>query len=501
MFANLMAGFANAFMPFNFLMAVFGTAVGVIIGALPGLSGSTGIILLLPLVYRMDSAPALIMLCGLFCGSMYGGSISAILLNTPGTPSATATLLDGYPMNQKGEAGRALGISAVSSFIGGLLSAICLALIAPQLAKIALSFTSPDFFALSIFGLSIMACTGKSVVKGLIAGFIGLLISTIGVDGVAGIDRFTFGSHKLMRGLQLLPVLIGIFALSEVFSVVQKGGEREGAASKQKLGRVIPSLSDFKALILSAIVGGLIGVFIGIIPGTGGGISCFLAYQVAEKMSKRPKEFGTGIPEGIAAPEASNNGTTGGALIPMLCLGVPGDTVTSVMLGALTLIGVKPGPQLFVDPEGITIVYAILAGMIVIQFIMLIVGLACAKGSPYILKIPQTLLLPLIAALCIVGAYSNANNLFDVLVAIVFGVIGFAMKKFGYPGAPLVLGIVLGPIAEANLNRALILSGNNWSTFVTHPISCIFLITSLGIIVYSMIKNYKERTSKTKESA
>ena len=495
MFANLMAGFANAFMPFNFLMAVFGTAVGVIIGALPGLSGSTGIILLLPLVYRMDSAPALIMLCGLFCGSMYGGSISAILLNTPGTPSATATLLDGYPMNQKGEAGRALGISAVSSFIGGLLSAICLALIAPQLAKIALSFTSPDFFALSIFGLSIMACTGKSVVKGLIAGFIGLLISTIGVDGVAGIDRFTFGSHKLMRGLQLLPVLIGIFAL------VQKGGEREGAASKQKLGRVIPSLSDFKALILSAIVGGLIGVFIGIIPGTGGGISCFLAYQVAEKMSKRPKEFGTGIPEGIAAPEASNNGTTGGALIPMLCLGVPGDTVTSVMLGALTLIGVKPGPQLFVDPEGITIVYAILAGMIVIQFIMLIVGLACAKGSPYILKIPQTLLLPLIAALCIVGAYSNANNLFDVLVAIVFGVIGFAMKKFGYPGAPLVLGIVLGPIAEANLNRALILSGNNWSTFVTHPISCIFLIISLVMIVYSMINNYKERTNKTKESS
>lgn len=492
MFAHLMSGFANVFMPFNLLMAIFGTTVGIVVGALPGLSGSTGIILLLPLVYRLDASAALILLCGLFCGSMYGGSIAAILLNTPGTPSATATLLDGYPMNQKGEAGRALGISTVSSFIGGLISSICLALIAPQLAKVALSFTSPDFFSLSLFGLAIMASTNKSVIKGLISGFVGLLISTVGVDSVAGIDRFTFGNYKLMRGLQLLPVLIGVFALSEVLTVVQKGGEREGSAANQKLGRVIPTSSDFKALLLSAIIGGFIGVFIGIIPGTGGAISCFLAYQVVKRISKHPDDFGTGIPEGIAAPEASNNGTTGGALIPMLCLGVPGDTVTSVMLGALTLIGVKPGPQLFVEPEGITIVYAILAGMIVIQFIMLLVGLGCAKVSPYILKIPQTLLLPLIAAFCIVGAYSNANNLFDVLIAIIFGVIGFGMKKFGYPGAPLVLGIVLGPIAESNLNRALILSNNSWTTFITHPISCVFLVVSVVLIVYSLINNIKK---------
>ena len=492
MFAHLMSGFANVFMPFNLLMAVFGTTVGIVVGALPGLSGSTGIILLLPLVYRLDASAALILLCGLFCGSMYGGSIAAILLNTPGTPSATATLLDGYPMNQNGEAGRALGISTVSSYIGGLISSICLALIAPQLAKVALSFTSPDFFSLSLFGLAIMASTNKSVIKGLISGFVGLLISTVGVDSVAGIDRFTFGNYKLMRGLQLLPVLIGVFALSEVLTVVQKGGEREGSAANQKLGRVIPTSSDFKALLLSAIIGGFIGVFIGIIPGTGGAISCFLAYQVVKRISKHPDDFGTGIPEGIAAPEASNNGTTGGALIPMLCLGVPGDTVTSVMLGALTLIGVKPGPQLFVEPEGITIVYAILAGMIVIQFIMLLVGLGCAKVSPYILKIPQTLLLPLIAAFCIVGAYSNANNLFDVLIAIIFGVIGFGMKKFGYPGAPLVLGIVLGPIAESNLNRALILSNNSWTTFITHPISCVFLVVSVVLIVYSLINNIKK---------
>ena len=341
MLQNLIAGFINVFKSFTFLMMSFGTLVGVVIGALPGLSGSTGIILMLPLVYKLDSDVALVMLCGLFCGSMYGGSVSAILLNTPGTPSATATLLDGYPMNKKGNAGRALGISAVSSFIGGLISAICLALLAPQLAKVALSFTSPDFFALSIFGLSIMASTDKNVIKGLISGFAGLLISTVGVDSVAGLDRFTFGNYRLMRGFQLLPVLIGIFALSEVFTIVQKGGEREGTQQNQHIGRVFPLRDDLKALAASAVVGGFIGVFIGIIPGTGGAISCFLAYQVAKKLSKHPEEFGTGIPEGIAASEASNNGTTGGALIPMLTLGVPGDTVTSVMLGALTLIGIR----------------------------------------------------------------------------------------------------------------------------------------------------------------
>ena len=489
MIQNLIAGFANVFRPFTFLMMSFGTLVGVVIGALPGLSGSTGIILMLPLIYKLDSDVALVMLCGLFCGSMYGGSISAILLNTPGTPSATATLLDGYPMNKKGNAGRALGISAVSSFIGGLISAICLALLAPQLAKVALSFTSPDFFALSIFGLSIMASTDKNVVKGLIAGFAGLLISTVGVDGVAGLDRFTFGNYKLMRGFQLLPVLIGVFALSEDFLIVQKGGEREGAQRDQYVGRVFPKSDDLKALLGSAVIGGLIGVFIGIIPGTGGAISCFLAYQVAKKLSKHPDDFGSGIPEGIAAPEASNNGTTGGALIPMLCLGVPGDTVTSVMLGALTLIGVKPGPQLFVNPDGVKIVYAILAGMIVIQFVMLIVGLAMAKVSPFVLRVPQTVLMPIIAVLCVVGAYSNSNNLFDVLIAIIFGIVGFFMKKFHYPGAPLVLGIVLGPIAEENLNRALIVSKNDWTTFLTHPISCTFLVISIIIIIYSIIKN------------
>lgn len=498
MLENLLMGLGNVFQPFTFLLACFGTFIGTIIGALPGLSGSTGIILLLPLVYSLDSAQALIMLCGLFCGSMYGGSIAAILLNTPGTPSASATSLDGYPLCQQGKAGKALGVSIVSSFIGGLISTICLILIAPQLAKIALNFHAADYFALSFFGLTIMASTGKDPIKGLISGVLGLLISTIGVDKLMGVDRFTFGNYRLMRGIPLLAVLIGVFALSEFFTQVQKKGDNTGDVVEQHIGKVLPSWVDFKGFALSAIVGSIIGVFIGIIPGTGGSISCFLAYQVAKKLSKHPEDFGKGSLEGVAAPESSNNGTTGGALIPMLCLGVPGDVVTSVMLGALILIGVKPGPQLF--NESPDIVYAIFAGMLVIQFIMLAIGIGCAKFSPHLLKIPRTLLMPIVAILCFIGAFSNANNMMDILIALIFGIIGFAMKKFGYPGAPMVLGLILGSMAEENLDRALILSGNDATVFLTSPISCVFLILSVLSIIWAIFSNIKESRLKAKEA-
>ena len=469
---------------------VFGIIMGIIIGAIPGLSGSMGIILLLPLVYMLPSDVALVMLCGLFCGSMYGGSISAVLLNTPGTPSAAATVLDGYPLAQKGKAGKAIGIASFASFLGGLVSTLCLMFIAPELASIALNFQAADYFSLAIFGLTIMAsASGGSMTKALIAGAVGLLLSAVGMDPITGNPRFTFGTYKLMSGLDILPILIGVFALSEV--MVKVNSKNKGLTfDEKKIEKVVPTFSEVRSVLKVAIVGGIIGVLIGIIPGTGGAIACFLAYNVAKKMSKHPEKFGHGSPEGIAAPEASNNGTTGGALIPMLTLGVPGDVVTSVMLGALILIGVRPGPMLFVESPDI--VYMIFAGMLIVQFIMLLAGYGCAKISPSILKIPQTLLMPIIAVLCIVGAYSNANNMFDVLIAIVFGLIGFGMKKFGYPGAPLVLGLILGPIAEENLNRALVISNNDWSVFVTRPISCIFLLISAASIVYAIYTNIRD---------
>ena len=497
MFEYLMAGFANVFQPMNLLLTVFGTVVGVVIGCLPGLSGSMGIILLLPLTYTLEKSAALVMLCGIFCGSMFGGSVSAILLRTPGTPSATATLLDGYPLAQQGKAGKAIGIAAFSSFIGGIISTICLIFIAPQLAKVALKFHSADYFALALFGISIMAsAAGKNILKGLISGAIGLLISMVGTDPLVGAARFNFGSTKMLIGFPQLAVLIGVFAISEVFTQVQ-GGKNVVEIKEQAVTNVFPSFKEIKGFLLAAIVGSLIGVFIGIVPGTGGAIAVFMAYNVAQKISRHPERFGHGSYEGVAAPEAANNGTTGGALIPMLCLGIPGDTVTSVMLGALTLIGVTPGPQLFT--QNASIVYAIFAGMIVIQFLMLGFGVLFARVAPKVLRIPVKYLMPIIMALCIVGAFCLSNQVYHVAVAIAFGFIGYFMKKFGFPGAPLVLGVILGPIAEKNLDRALQLSRNDWLVFFRRPIALTFILLSIGMILWTVISNI--RKEKTAEKA
>ena len=496
MFEYLMAGFANVFQPMNLLLTIFGTVVGVVIGCLPGLSGSMGIILLLPLTYTLEKSAALVMLCGIFCGSMFGGSVSAILLRTPGTPSATATLLDGYPLAQRGKAGKAIGVAAVGSFVGGIVSTICLITISPQLAKVALKFHSADYFALALFGISIMASSaGKNVIKGLIAGAIGLLISMVGTDPLVGAARFNFGSTKMMIGFPQLAVLIGVFAVSEVFTQVQ-GGKNVAEVKDQSVTNIMPTFSEIKGFLLAAIVGGLIGVFIGIVPGTGGAIAVFLAYNVAQKMSKHPEKFGHGAYEGIAAPEAANNGTTGGALIPMLCLGIPGDTVTSVMLGALTLIGVTPGPQLFTQSPNI--IYAIFAGMIVIQFIMLAFGVVFSKVAPKVLKVPVKYLMPIIMVLCIVGAFCLANQVYHVAVAIAFGFIGYFMKKFGFPGAPMVLGVILGPIAEKNLDRALQLSRNDWTIFFRRPIALTFIILSVGMIAWTIFSNVRKAKDENK---
>lgn len=477
-------GLANVFQPLTFAMMLLGTVGGVVIGALPGMTASMGIILLLPITYYLDPATALVMLAAEYCGAMYGGSISAILLNTPGTPSASATVLDGFPLTQQGRAGKALSMAILGSFTGGLVSALCLVLIAPQLAKIALKFQAADYFSLSIFGLTIMAsASSKYLLKGLIAGWIGLFISTVGIDGIVGVDRFTFGLPNLMRGFPLLPVLIGVFAFSQVFAELETL-KPQGEVVRQDLKGVLPTFSEIRLVSKAIIIGATIGVIIGIIPGTGGAIACFLAYNEARRWSKHRDEFGKGSLEGVAAPEAANNATTGGALIPMLTLAVPGDVVTAVMLGALMLIGVRPGPLLFVErPE---VVYTLLAGMIVIQFVMLFLGLFCTRYTPKVLEVPYPILMPSVVLFCVVGAYTLANSLFDVFIALVFGILGYFMRKLNYPGAPLVLGIILGPMAEDNLNRALLTSGNDWTILVQRPISLGFLILSVISIAFAM---------------
>jgi len=493
-------GLSNALQPMTFLYMVLGVILGIIIGALPGMTASMGIILLLPLTYHLEPGTALVMLAGMYCGSMYGGSISAILLRTPGTPSAAATVLDGYPLAQQGKAGKAIGMATIASFTGGLLSVLCLILLAPQLARVALRFQPPDFFMLAIFGLTIMASTsGGNMVKGLISGIIGLLIATVGVDGVMGTMRFTFGIPALSGGFSVVPVMIGLFAVPQVLWEIEHRDE-QGSVIAQKLKGIFPTLPELKSVIPALLIGSAIGIFIGIVPGTGGAIACFLAYNEVRRWSKNKDKFGKGALEGIAAAESSNNGTTGGALIPMLSLGIPGDVVTAVMLGALMLIGVRPGPLLFTESP--VVVYTLFGGLLLAQFVMLFAGLLMAKISPKILGIPYSILMPLVMVLCVVGAFTLNNNLFDVFVVMIFGIIGYVMRKHDYPAAPMVLGVVLGPMAESNLNRALLISQNDWMTFLQSPISLAFLILSIisvGLALYSsMPKKEKVACSVSK---
>jgi putative tricarboxylic transport membrane protein len=371
--------------------------------------------------------------------------------------------------------------------MGGIISTACLILIAPQLAKIALQFQASDFFSLSLFGLTIIAsASGKNIVKGIIAGFVGLLVSTVGIDVIVGSSRYTFGSYYLMGGFQMLPVLVGVFAMAQVFSEV--GTPPDEAPITQKVTGVLPTFSELKGIAFASVVGSLIGVFIGIVPGTGGGIACFLAYNVMQKISKNGHLYGTGVLEGIAAPESANNGTSGGAMIPMLTLGVPGDAVTAVMLGALMLIGVRPGPLLFTETPHI--VYALFAGWIIIQFLMLGMGFLSAKFGPYVLRLSPRIILPVVSVLAMVGAFSLSNSLFDVQVAIGFGVLGLFMKKYGYPVPPLILGVILGPMAEANLNRAMLNSNNSITILFRRPFSLAFLILSVISIAAPIIGPY-----------
>ena len=477
-------GFLSIFDPTTFILVTLAIIGGIIIGAIPGLTSSMGIILLLPMVYKLPPQVSLLVMSGLYCGGMYGGSISAVLINTPGAPAASATVLDGYPLTKKGKAGKALATALIASFFGGLFSPFCLALIAPQLAKVALKFQAAEYFSLSIFGLTIMASSStKNIVKGLISGFFGLLISTVGIDTIMGIERFTFGNPYIMGGFAMLPVLIGVFALSQFFEDAEGKKPEEIEVVKQDLSGFGLTPKEIKTIAPAMLIGSVVGTIIGIIPGTGGAIACFLAYDIVRSLSKKKDLFGTGIIEGVAAPEAANNATTGGALIPMLTLGIPGDVTTAIMLGGLLLIGVRPGPLLFVErPE---VVYSLLSGMFVIQFMMLALGLGAAKLSPKILDIPPTLLMPIVAVFCVVGAFTLGNSLYDVLVAFAFGIVGYFMRKRGYPGAPMVLGVILGPMAEENLNRALIVSRNDWSVLIRRPISASFLIISALSIAWA----------------
>lgn len=480
------------------LILALGGAVGISIGSLPGLTATMGVALILPITFGMGPITGILLLVGVYFGAIYGGSISAILLRTPGTPASAATALDGYEMTKKGEAHKALTIATLSSTIGGILSVIVLILVAPQLAKFALKFSAQESFALAVFGLSIItSISGKSMVKGLIAGFLGLLVASIGLDPMGGFPRFTFGNMDLMSGVNFIPVMIGLFAAAQAFQGL------EDTVTKGKVIKIIEKVKlkwrEFRGLIITILRSTGIGTFIGMIPGAGGDIAAFVAYNEAKRFSKNKEDFGQGNPEGVAAPEAANNSSTGGAMIPLLTLGIPGDAVTAVMLGALMVQGLRPGPQLF-EQNG-EIVYTLFVGMLLANIFILIYGLLGIRLFIKVLTIPKVVLTPIILVLCVVGAYALGNNLFDVWVMLISGIIGYFMLRYGFPASPVILALILGPMMESNLRRSLVISQGDYSTFFTRPISATLLalaiLTLLTPLFHSFVKYLKEKNNNS----
>jgi len=460
----------------NILASMAGVFFGLFIGATPGLTISLGMVLLLPLTFALSPVTAFCLLLGLYCAGFTGGSISAILLNIPGTPSAAATAIDGHAMAKNGRGGEAIGTAVTASFFGGMFSLVCLVLIAPTIAKFALRFGAPELFALVLLGLTLICSFGqKSIVKGMLSGIIGLIFMTVGLDPMVGTPRFTFGYIELQAGISFLPALIGLFAIPQIINGIISG-VRVIPSYHGKVAGVFPKLKNLLKLSKSMILGAVIGTGVGAVPGAGGPIAVFLSYDYASRFSKNRSEFGKGTPEGVAAPEAANNGVAGGAMIPMLTLGIPGDPITAILLGALMIQGLTPGPLLF-ENNG-QFVYSVFWAFLVANVLTLILTFATIKLWVRIHQVPSRILLPIITILCILGSYSLRNTFFDTGVMLFFGVIGYLMNKFRFPVVPLLLAIILGPALEEHLRMSLIISQGDYSIFFTHPISLTFLIVA-----------------------
>jgi len=475
----------------NFILIPLGIMLGIIVGAIPGLTSDLGIILCIPLTYGMEPTSAILMCLALYCGGTYGGSITAILINTPGTSANAATLFDGYPMTKNGEAYKALSMAVYASTIGGIFSALVLLFAAPQIAKITLKFGPPEYLALAVFGLSIISgVSNKSIFKGLIGACLGIFVATIGMDNISGTWRFVFDNINLTSGIPLIIALIGLFAISEVLIKSTYDPEKDAAAlksyslEKQKISR-----AEFRRCLKPIGIGSVIGTIVGATPGTGGGLAAFISYDQAKKVSKRSGNFGKGEIEGVAASESANNGATGATLIPLLTLGVPGDGATAILLGALMVHGMVPGPALFVEQGHI--MYAIMLGLLVVNIFMFVLAKTFTRFYARISTVPYELLSTIVVTFCAAGAYSTNNTIFDVYIIIVFGILAYILRRLDFQLVPILLGIVLGPLAETNFRRSLVMSEGSLSIFVTRPISLAFLLLALGSVLVFLLRKDK----------
>lgn len=501
---ELIQGFISAFQylfshPLNWLLLLFGTIWGILFGCIPGLTGIVGVALLIPFTFTLNPIEGLLMLGAVYVGSTFGGSISAILFNTPGAPEAACTTLDGYPMAKKGQAGKAIGYALSASAIGGLFGTIVLILLAPPLSEMALAFGPPEYFALAILGITAIASIGtKSVFKSLLSGMIGLGIATVGMDPLTSNARFNFSSNMLLTGISFVPAIIGLFALSEVLK--RCGESRQTAAfdTSSKVLTKLPSLREIWDLKVTLLRSSIIGTFIGVLPGVGATTASFIGYSEAVRWSKHPEKFGTGVPEGIAAPESANNAAVGGSMVPLLSMGIPGSATTAVMIGGLTIHGIIPGPMLMVQNQDL--VYSVFIGMLIANVLMIFFGIKIASQFGKILKIPYVLVGPSIIVLCMTGVFALRNNMMDLVVMLALGAVGYLLQELDYPVAPLIIGLVLGPIAEVSLRRAMILNDFDIIAVVTHPIAGVMLLVSILSLIYGLYGQYRKHLERKQMS-
>ena len=485
--SGLIQGFSVALAPGNLMWCFVGCFLGTVVGIMPGLGPAATIAMLLPLTFKMDPTSAIIMLAGIYYGAKYGGSTTSILLNVPGESASVVTCLDGYLMARKGRAGAALGIAAIASFVAGTVGVIALMLISPPLAKVALSFSSPEYFALMALGLAmVVLLAGRSLVKALMAMLVGLWIASIGTDLFTAVSRFTFGQSELLDGVDFVIVAIGVFAVGEVLGNMEQREAAQVLPVPKGLRNLLPTLEELKACRFAFLNGSVVGFLIGVLPGAGSTIASFISYGLEKAVSKHPEKFGTGVPEGVAAPEGANNSETGGALVPMLTLGIPGSSTTAILLAALILWGLKPGPLMIQDNPALF--WGLVASMYVGNVMLLVLNIPLIPLFAQILRLPVELLYPLIFGISIVGVYSVSGSLFDVWMLAAFGLLGYVMRRLDYPSAPLILGLVLGDSMERALRQSLMMSQGELGILVSRPVSAIMLGLTVLILLLPLFR-------------
>ena len=487
---GLLSGFLISITPINILFCFIGCAVGMIVGVLPGIGPTEATALLIPLTYGMDPVTAIIMLAGIYYGGMYGGTITSVLINTPGEAASVVTCLDGYPLAKKGRAGVALKVAAVGSFVGGLFSILGLALIGPPLADWALRFGPSEMFALLMFGMTmVIGLMGQSIIKGFVAVFIGLLLALVGMDPISGSIRFTFGVNQLVGGIDLVTISMGLFGLSEILIGCEnlRGTNEISAINSTKLEK-----DEVKPTIWSILRGSVLGFFMGLVPGTSSAVPSLISYSLEKKLSKHPEKFGAGAVEGVAGPETANNSYVGGAMIPLFTLGIPSSPTIAILLGAFMLHGLTPGPTLFI--ENPNVIWGTIASMFIGNLILLIMNVPMAPLWAKIATIPNKMLYPVVLIIAILGAYTVSNSMFDVIVMLIAGVLGYILKKVDIPMAPIVLVFVLSEMMERSLLQSMKIN-RGLSGLYTSPIALVLLLASAAVVVLSFVAELKNKKS------